>query len=126
VANQHQIFDNQYSFFCLLNIDTDIIIIIIIIKAFGDSTCDNGNGTYTLLNHTYPPSPPYYNGRFSNGPVFMEYLSNILNATLYDYAYGGATSDNTYVTGKWYQMDYHDIVTLLWSYSRKLIPCAVF
>ncbi|CAG8500546.1 3558_t:CDS:2 [Paraglomus brasilianum] len=69
------------------------------IVAFGDSTCDNGNGTYTLLNHTYPPSPPYYNGRFSNGPVFMEYLSNILNATLYDYAYGGATSDNTYVTG---------------------------
>src|SRR6185369_7310765 len=78
--------------------------ITIIIKAFGDSTCDNGNGTYTYLNHTYPPSPPYYNGRFSNGPVWVEYLSNLLNTALYDYAWGGATVDNTYVTGKILQL----------------------
>ncbi|CAG8473662.1 6924_t:CDS:2, partial [Paraglomus occultum] len=69
------------------------------IVAFGDSTCDNGNGTYTYLNHTYPPSPPYYNGRYSNGPVWVEYLSDLLNSALYDYAWGGATSDNAYVTG---------------------------
>ena len=41
-----------------------------------------------------PPSPPYFEGRFSNGPVWVEYLDNMLpRATLTDFAYGGAFSD---------------------------------
>jgi outer membrane lipase/esterase len=42
---------------------------------FGDSLSDTGN--YYLLSGGDPP-PPYYNGHFSNGPVWPEYLSNIL------------------------------------------------
>ncbi|KAJ3233048.1 hypothetical protein HDU78_006682 [Chytriomyces hyalinus] len=57
------------------------------IIAFGDSITDVGN---TKAVSGVPPSP-YFNGRFSNGPVWVEYLSGYLsNATLYDFAYGGA------------------------------------
>ncbi|MCS6624800.1 SGNH/GDSL hydrolase family protein [Roseibacterium beibuensis] len=66
---------------------------------FGDSLSDNGN-LYTLLGQ--PTSPPYYQGRFSNGPVFTELLG--FNAGLYaqgapvtgsvNYAFGGARTDN--------------------------------
>jgi outer membrane lipase/esterase len=38
---------------------------------FGDSLSDNGN-LYALTGQ--PTSPPYYLGRFSNGPVFTELL----------------------------------------------------
>ncbi len=42
--------------------------------AFGDSLQDNGN----LYKNTTPAQPPapYYNGRFSNGPTWIELLSN--------------------------------------------------
>ncbi len=43
--------------------------------AFGDSLQDNGN-LYALSFGTSPLSPPYYNGRFSNGPTWIELLSN--------------------------------------------------
>ena len=40
---------------------------------FGDSLSDNGN-LYLASGGTQPPSPPYYQGRFSSGPVFTELL----------------------------------------------------
>ena len=40
---------------------------------FGDSLSDNGN-LYAATGGTTPTSPPYYQGRFSNGPVFTELL----------------------------------------------------
>ncbi len=71
----------------------------------GDSLSDTGN----LYNLTAtlppflgipvtPPSPPYSNGRFSNGPVYAEYLNSQLGLDPLapsrlggtDYAYGGA------------------------------------
>ncbi len=56
---------------------------------FGDSLSDNGN----LYNATgQPASPPYYDGRFSNGPVTVEQLSAMLGVPLVDFAWGGATS----------------------------------
>lgn len=45
--------------------------------SFGDSLSDNGNA-YALSNRTTPPSPPYFNGRVSNGPVFAELLGQAL------------------------------------------------
>ncbi len=57
--------------------------------AYGDSLSDNGNLFAAIA---YPPSPPYFNGRFSNGPVAAEQLSTLLNAPLFDFAWGGATS----------------------------------
>ena len=40
---------------------------------FGDSLSDNGN-LYAATGGGTPTSPPYYQGRFSNGPVFTELL----------------------------------------------------
>ena len=43
---------------------------------FGDSLSDGGNSglvSQAAQGYTFPP-PPYYNGRYSNGPVAVEYL----------------------------------------------------
>ncbi|CAG8458949.1 4451_t:CDS:2 [Ambispora gerdemannii] len=58
---------------------------------------DNGN-VYKLTNGTWPASYNYP-GRFSNGIVWPEYLSKLLNIPLFDYAYGSATADETLVQG---------------------------
>jgi len=64
--------------------------------AFGDSLTDNGN----LFADTggAVPVPPYWNGRFSNGPVWVEGLAASLGVTLDDYARGGATTGGGTVT----------------------------
>jgi phospholipase/lecithinase/hemolysin len=41
---------------------------------FGDSLSDVGN-TYSLTAGANPPAPPYFPGRTSNGPVWVEYLA---------------------------------------------------
>jgi phospholipase/lecithinase/hemolysin len=59
---------------------------------YGDSLSDNGN-VYALLGE--PPSPPYWMGRFSNGPVTVEQLTTDLGLSqthLHDFAFGGATT----------------------------------
>ena len=66
------------------------------ILAFGDSLSDNGiyqgysGGTPGNIN----PSDTYGFHRFSNGPVWVEYLAGAshLNVSLLDLAYGGATT----------------------------------
>ncbi|MCL9685086.1 GDSL family lysophospholipase PlaA [Legionella maioricensis] len=64
------------------------------IVAFGDSLSDNGN-LYEFMKHQLPQSPPYFEGRFSNGPVWIEhlvasYFPENPSAHLLDYAFGGA------------------------------------
>ncbi|RDA94068.1 hypothetical protein CP533_5296 [Ophiocordyceps camponoti-saundersi (nom. inval.)] len=68
------------------------------IIVFGDSLSDNGL-TYEVTNHTWPYDPSYYQGRFSNGPTWVEDLAATLHVPLYDYARGGATVDNALVQG---------------------------
>lgn len=90
------------------------------IYVFGDSLSDPGNvfNISTQLNSAdpqvpiIPPSPPYFNGRFSNGPNWVDYLSQNLElnpipfttlpsggnpAQGINFAFGGATTgtDNT-------------------------------
>lgn len=60
------------------------------IVAFGDSLSDNGN-LQTLMNGAIPGSN-YFDGRFSNGQVWVEYLAAQLGAGLDDFAYGGAST----------------------------------
>ncbi|KAI8593842.1 GDSL lipase/esterase [Geranomyces variabilis] len=60
---------------------------------FGDSLSDNGN-LWAFTNRSYPPSPPYYSGRFSNGPTWIELVAEKHGVALADLAWGGATSDN--------------------------------
>ncbi len=64
------------------------------VYAFGDSLSDNGN-VFAATGGQFPPSP--YQQRFSNGPVWVEYLASKLNLSLSDFAFGGATtgSQNT-------------------------------
>lgn len=60
---------------------------------FGDSLSDNGN-LYRIDFHTLPKSPPYFEGRFSNGPTWAEYLGQYFadhyQAKYKIYALGGA------------------------------------
>ena len=42
--------------------------------AFGDSLSDMGNAKNSILN--VPDVPPYWQGRFSNGQVWLEYVSD--------------------------------------------------
>lgn len=62
---------------------------------FGDSLTDNGNLYKTLL-WIIPKSPPYYSGRFSNGPVWSDWISDYFlrkyNVDSLNYAVGGATT----------------------------------
>lgn len=58
---------------------------------FGDSLSDNGNLYKTFLK-IIPKSPPYYQGRFSNGPVWAEILAQSMQIDYEDYAVGGATA----------------------------------
>ncbi|KAJ2391279.1 hypothetical protein GGI23_005447 [Coemansia sp. RSA 2559] len=59
---------------------------------FGDSLSDVG--TLRQLTLGLLPPPPYWNGRFSSGPVWNEYLAKLLGFNLYNKAIGGSTSDN--------------------------------
>ena len=66
---------------------------------FGDSLSDNGN--YFISTHGTPP-PPYFNGRFTNGPNYVDDVATSLGLKITpslaggtDFAYnGGRTSGN--------------------------------
>jgi thermolabile hemolysin len=60
------------------------------VVAFGDSLSDNGN--LYALDPSRVPAAYYWEGRVSNGPVWVEYLADadMLNCALDDHAYAGA------------------------------------
>ena len=69
---------------------------------FGDSLTDMGN----LYAVAHQPPPPYYNGRFSNGPTYAEYFVAGLQASVtapaavktnLNFAFAGATATSTYM-----------------------------
>jgi outer membrane lipase/esterase len=62
---------------------------------FGDSLSDNGN-FYAMSGGMEPPSPPYYEGRYSNGPVWAEGLAGLLGLdpeAFSDLAVAGSTTE---------------------------------
>jgi len=62
------------------------------IFVFGDSLSDTGN--FFHLSGGYPP-PPYFQGRFSNGRLWVEQLADALGMSIApgdNYAVGGATT----------------------------------
>ncbi len=64
------------------------------IYVFGDSLSDTGN-IFKATGRIIPPSPTYFSGRFSNGPIWVEYLASDLGLELNlntNFAYGGATT----------------------------------
>ena len=59
---------------------------------FGDSLSDNGNA-FAATGGAIPASPPYFNGRASNGPVWVETLSaNLEPFSVRNQAFFGALS----------------------------------
>ncbi len=69
--------------------------------SFGDSLSDTGN-LFKLIG--YPP-PPYSKGRFSNGPVWVQYmpaLSGLSFSSASDYAIGGAFTGPISFNGVYY------------------------
>ena len=69
---------------------------------FGDSYSDTGN-LYKLSRGTWPV-PPYYHGRYCNGPNWVDqlkgsWLDQLKGFGVKSYAYGGATTDNNFVNG---------------------------
>jgi outer membrane lipase/esterase len=70
------------------------------IVVFGDSLSDNGN--IPKLFGINVPAAPYYDNRFSNGPVYAEYLNGLLGvpaANFTDYAIGGAQAGSGNIGG---------------------------
>ncbi|WP_260446290.1 MULTISPECIES: SGNH/GDSL hydrolase family protein [unclassified Nostoc] len=69
---------------------------------FGDSLSDTGM-VFRATGGMYPPNPTYFQGRYSNGRVWIEYLAGYLNFSskqTNNFAYGGATTGsvgNSYV-----------------------------
>jgi phospholipase/lecithinase/hemolysin len=61
------------------------------IIVFADSYTDDGND---YSHSKFPPSPPYYEGRFSNGPTWLEYVTKGVSIPVENHGYGGATTDN--------------------------------
>ncbi len=62
---------------------------------FGDSLSDTGN-IFQVTGGLVPESPPYFDGRFSNGPVWVEYLADSLSIpdrNVTNLALGGATTE---------------------------------
>ena len=55
------------------------------VVSFGDSLSDTTNN---------PAVGDYWEGRYSNGPLWDEYLAADLGATLYDYAFSGSESSD--------------------------------
>ncbi len=67
------------------------------IYVFGDSLSDTGN-VFQVTGGAVPQSPPYGQGRFSNGPVWVEYLASKLGLSANprnNFAFGGATTEIT-------------------------------
>lgn len=67
------------------------------IYVFGDSLSDGGN-VFKATQKKSPPSPPYFRGRYSNGPVWVEYFAQKLGLSSNpntNFAYGGATTSSS-------------------------------
>jgi len=81
---------------------------------FGDSLSDSGN--LFAISDGYPPAP-YYEGRFSNGPVWIEYLVESLGikGMFLNYAHGGAETGETNVGG-----DFPGFLTEIRAYVNQL------
>jgi outer membrane lipase/esterase len=62
---------------------------------FGDSLSDTGN-LFAETSGAVPPAP-YFNGRFSNGPIWVDTLTSSLGVSANNYAVGGAQTGTTNV-----------------------------
>jgi phospholipase/lecithinase/hemolysin len=104
------------------------------IYVFGDSYCDVGN-LYAATSHTVPPNPPYFNGRFSNGPLWVEHIASAWGLSMTpslaggtDYAWGGAfvTADQPLGGGAVIPSVPHQVELYLLQHGGKADPNALY
>jgi phospholipase/lecithinase/hemolysin len=104
------------------------------IYVFGDSYCDAGN-LFLADGGTYPPTPPYYMGHFSNGPVWAERVADSWTLPLKpslaggtDYAFGGAfvTADQPLGGGAVIPSVPHQVELYLLQHGGKADPNALY
>ena len=81
------------------------------VVAFGDSLTDNGN-YYDISPIDILPEV-YYQGRVSNGPVWVEYLAGpgLLNSSLDDRAFAGAETSGAFPPGLEEQVELYVLET---------------
>ena len=91
------------------------------VVVFGDSLSDSGN-IFSISNNTYPAQP--YQGRFSDGPVWVEYLVKSLGISgiFSNYAFAGA---NTGLTNP-AELDAPGFLTQVPAYTGLLTASAAF
>jgi outer membrane lipase/esterase len=95
---------------------------------FGDSLSDTG-AVFAVTHGAVPPSPPYYAGRFSNGPVWPEYLGAALSLPVENYAYGGAQTDRANLFDGLFGIDFpglSDEIALFTSQHAAADPDAIY
>ncbi|KAI9003250.1 hypothetical protein BC832DRAFT_99266 [Gaertneriomyces semiglobifer] len=63
------------------------------VVAFGDSLSDTGN-SFKGTQGADPPAPLYFQGRYSNGPVWVEHFAKTLGLRLDSRAFGGSGVDS--------------------------------
>jgi thermolabile hemolysin len=66
---------------------------------FGDSLSDTGT-VFRATGGLYPSDPPYFQGRYSNGRVWVEYLADQLGLSasqISNFACGGATTSGEFI-----------------------------
>lgn len=86
---------------------------------FGDSLSDNGN-LYAMTFHYVPKASGYFQGRFSNGLAWVEYLAQALGLDetdrdeLINYAYGNAWAEPSEFSKMW--MPIPDLTTQVNAY----------
>ncbi len=88
------------------------------VVSFGDSLSDTTNN---------PATGDYWEGRYSNGPLWDEYLATNFGATLCDFAYSGSETsalDGQVATALSYSWDYTNTVFTVWSGGNDFIDNA--
>jgi phospholipase/lecithinase/hemolysin len=104
---------------------------------FGNSISDTGN-VFSLTNNTFPPAPLYYEGRFSDGPLWVDYLSEDLglnpsnfynsNSTNFsegiNFSIGGATTGTT-TLGDLPELNFPGVTTQVNDYLNYLNGTAI-
>ena len=99
---------------------------------FGDSYNDVGNIFIATLGAD--PAPPYYNGRFSNGPIWLDHIASHWGLPLKpslaggtDYAFGGAEVTQDIVTPEGAIPSVpHQVAAYLLAHGGKADPNALY
>jgi outer membrane lipase/esterase len=94
---------------------------------FGDSFCDTGN--IFLATSEATPASPYFDGRFSNGPIWVDNLADSLQLQIEpvlgggtNYAFGGAKLlEDGYIPSVPVQVDVY-----LWLHGGQADPNALY